>query len=331
MKSYQHLSMSEKAKIEALSGLKMSYAEISKELNISAKRVSRFLRKKTYKCKKETRGRKEILSRSDKSRIKRLARIELKTCGQISDEIGKRASRCTIRRYLSSKAGFKYGKFRSIPPITDVHKENRVNWASKYIDLGPNWSRVIFSDEKKFNLDGPDGMHNFWYQPGMPRKTFFRRHSAAGCVMVWGAFSAYGKSNIVIIDGRLSSLKYIEVLRENLLPLMSPYPSQIMLFQQDNCPVHTARATKQWLDSQNIECMDWPSLSPDLNPMENLWAVLSQEVYSNGKQYNTRVELIDGIKFCWNKIKNEVTESLVNSMKKRCVKLLRNNGDFLDF
>ena len=123
--------------------------------------------------------------------------------------------------------------------------------------------------------------------------------------MVWGAFSAYGMSNIVIIDGRLSSLNYIEVLRENLLPLISPYPSQIMLFQQDNCLVHTARATKQWLDSQNIECMNWPSLSPDLNPMENLWVVLSQEVYSNGKQYNTRVELIDGIKFCWNKIKKQ--------------------------
>ena len=329
--TYTHLSLSEKAKIEALREQNMSYAQIANKLNISAKRVSRFLRKVTYTDKKESRGRREILSKHVKIKIKRLAKFELKTSGEIKHELQLNACRSTITRFLSCRAGFKFRKFRSVPPMTDAHREARLNWASKYVDLGENWNRVIFSDEKKFNLDGPDGIRRFWCEPGMPRKSFYRRHSAAGSVMVWGAFSSFGKSNIVILDGRLSSTKYIEILRDNLLPLMDHYPRHTMLYQQDNCPVHTAKATKQWLFSENIKCMDWPSLSPDLNPMENMWAVLVQDVYNNGRQFKTCQELVTRINFCWNNILNETMRSLINSMKQRCVKILRQDGEFLNY
>lgn len=149
--------------------------------------------------------------------------------------------------------------------------------------------------------------------------------------MVWGAISRFRKSDIVVLDGRQSSSHYIETLQTNLLPLMSNIPQEEIVFQHDNCPIHASRATKQWLNAQKINCMDWPSLSPDLNPMENLWAVLTQRVYCNGRQFTTRQSLIEAIRFCWENMEMTIIDSLFNSMKNRCIKVLLNRGDFLDY
>ena len=79
---------------------------------------------------------------------------------------------------------------------------------------------MIFSDEKKFNLDGPDG-HKYTGMTSEKKKMFFfsRKHGG-GSVMVWGGISAFGKTELVFLKGRQDSQKYIEMFKDHLLPFV---------------------------------------------------------------------------------------------------------------
>lgn len=58
------------------------------------------------------------------------------------------------------------------------------------------WTSVIFSDEKKFNLDGPDGLQFDWHDLAKSKQVAMTRNFGGGTVMVWAAFGFNGKTPI---------------------------------------------------------------------------------------------------------------------------------------
>ncbi|KAL0201441.1 hypothetical protein M9458_004628, partial [Cirrhinus mrigala] len=85
------------------------------------------------------------------------------------------------------------------------------------------------------------------------------------------------------------------------------------VFQHDNDPKHMA--TKEWLKKKHIKAQEWPSLSPDHNPIENLWRELKVRVAKHQPQNHNDLERI--CKEDWDKIPSEVCANLVANYKKR--------------
>ena len=186
---------------------------------------------------------------------------------------------------------------------------------------------MFFSDEKKWNLDGPDGCKFYWHDLRNEESFFKSRQFGGGSVMVWAAFSSTTKSKIVFLEGRQNSKNYIDTLKENIKPLLKDGN----IFQQDNAPIHVSNETKNFFLRENIAVMDWPALSPDLNPIENVWGIMVREIYKNGMQYADKESLKAAIEKAWDELSFETLKKLAISMHKRCIELIKANGHAINY
>ena len=59
-----------------------------------------------------------------------------------------------------------------------------------------------FSDEEKFNLDGPDSSQFYWHDLRKEGQLFSKRLLVGGSDLVWGAFSTSGKADLVVMEGK---------------------------------------------------------------------------------------------------------------------------------
>ncbi len=96
------------------------------------------------------------------------------------------------------------------------------------------------------------------------------------------------------------------------------------VFQHDDDPKHTTKATKEWLKKKHIKVLEWPSQSPDLNPIENLWRELKVQVAKHQPQNLNDLERI--YKEEWDKIPPEMCANLVANYKKRLTSVIANKG-----
>ena len=72
------------------------------------------------------------------------------------------------------------------------------------------------------------------------------------------------------IEGKMNGPMYRSILKTYMAPYLrklSKDKDVQFIFQHDNDPKHTSKVAKKYLQNANIVLLDWPSQSPDLNPI----------------------------------------------------------------
>ena len=141
--------------------------------------------------------------------------------------------------------------------------------------------------------------------------------------MVWGAMSSQGVGNLHFIDGIMTADTYCKILDEHMLPTLKSL-GRGALFQHDNDPKHSARLTSAFLKKKKVKVIEWPSMSPDINPIEHLWGVLKRKVEQ--RQPSSRSQLKEVISEEWHLITAETCSNFVNSMPRRLDAVLASKG-----
>ena len=155
--------------------------------------------------------------------------------------------------------------------LTEINMIARYTWAELHLHWKGEWQHVIFTDESSFQLNTLS--RQFVRRPSGKRYTpeyvCSKKNKSVAHVSVWAAISWRGVSELYVITGRLTGLRYRNEILSGPLQryCQTFFHGEKYIFQQDNCPCHTSAVAREYLEEQNINCIDWPSVSPDLSPI----------------------------------------------------------------
>ncbi|MGL5405357.1 MAG: transposase [Propionibacteriaceae bacterium] len=316
----------EKAQIDLLHNRGESYRQIANAIGRSHHVVMNYLKNpESYGVKNGTKGNTKITKRQ-KNQIIKLASTGNFTAAGINSQLGLSLSKRRTCQIIKGTGHFKYKKRMKIPNLKPEHITARLKWAKTYMNYSTEWTNMIFSDEKKFNLDGPDGFQYYWHDLRRDPQFKLSRNFGGGSLMVWAGFSATGKTMLAKIGTRMNSQAYTDMLEAVLIPFIEDNMTEDVTFQQDNASIHVSRHSLEWFKDKDIELFDHPARSPDLNPMENLWGIMARKVYEGGRQYDSVEDLEVACRNAWREIRLPVLESLINSMPNRVFEVIRMNG-----
>lgn len=242
----------------------------------------------------------------------------------------------TVRNALR-EAGLGAIKKTPKPKLSPKNIKARLAFAKRHQDWTvSDWKRIIWSDETKINRFGSDGCSWCWIRDGQSKQPQHIEQTVkhgGGSVMIWGCLTAYGPGFMCKINGIMDQHVYKQILEDYLLQTIKWYkmdPERI-IFQQDCDSKHKARSTQEWLDKQPFDILEWPPQSPDLSPIENLWAILKRKLNQYDHPPNGVIELWERIEEKWNEISKEDCLRLVESMPNRIKAVLKSKGRWTDY
>ena len=314
----RHLTVEQRAQIVGMSLAGSSNKSIARAFSIDMKTVARWINR--YHLQQNFQrlpgsGRKPKI---DKRMARRVGRIVLAnrftTAPDIAHSLGlEGVSDKTVIRSVKEVTGFENYWAAKKPFISEINRRRRVEWCRAHQDMTiDDWRRVLWSDESPFVLRFNRRRrcwraHNERYNPMCITGTV--KHDVK--LNVWGCFTAHGVGNLYLVNGILEQIQYRNIITTQMIPSVRRlFPEGDWIFQQDNDPKHTAHSVRALFRDMAIPVLPWPSQSPDLNPIENLWSILDYNLRNRRPQ--NKEELFQVLCDGWNALDRDLKIRLVD-------------------
>lgn len=309
-----------------------TYKEIGERLDLSlfsARKLCTYNRKVTKK-----RGRKFLIDKRKHLAIKRCISTlssngEKINSKKIINQTGLNESQSTVQRWFT-RQDFKYKKASKEIILSKAQKVKRLDFIGSWFSDNHPWEQTIFSDEKRFSMDGPD---NWWsYVKNGDKIIRRKRQCKGGSVMIWLMCLPNGLLSFRVINGILKSVDYIALLKQMIVPIIKLNYGDQFFFQEDNCSVHKSSVVRKFMSDSNIQVVKWPANSPDINIVEDIWEMISNKVY-DGSQFLNRSDLVEKIEKSIYSINNSSRSDILNlyvNYRKRLMDVVRKNGNLFN-
>ena len=206
--------------------------------------------------------------------------------------------------------------------LSEEHKVKRIEFCRRMLKDPHQVNRIWFSDEMGFNLQ--EVRRRVWTD----QETFDAEKPPNKKVNAWAAISFFGKTSLYLYEENLNSNGYLSILKT--------YGDELVRsdwrgykYQQDNAPLHWTDDIMRWFREKGIELLQWPSNSPDLNPIENIWGWIKAEVKRENPQ--TIRQLKNSLKRNWERIDLIFLKPYIESLPLRFKLCIESNGARINY
>ncbi len=312
------------------------YKKISKALLISqntvAKVVQTFKKDGTATISQRRPGRpRKLTPRQERLLMRRVEENRHASSLQLSKEVESQTGVTISCDTIHCRGMACMGAVHERPLLNPRHKKARLEFARAHADKDEDyWDSILWSDETKINVFGTDGFKTVWCRKGEEYKdTKIQKMHGAYSETWWWQCPYVGLHECCWCRGAafhwciMNSQMYCSILKEKMLPSLRALGRRA-LFQHDNDPKHTSKATVEFLKKNRVKVIQWPSMSPDLNPIEHLWGILTRQVEHHSPSSIQSLKEI--ILEEWKKIDLAKYRQLVHSMPRRLGAVIKNHG-----
>ena len=194
----------------------------------------------------------------------------------------------------------------------------RLEFAIKYRNF--DWTKVLFHDETSYWMNN-DQVKRWYNNENIYDKDIVYKHPAK--INIWGAIT-YKNKIIDTFTENMDTTKYLDLLETKMIKI---YEKDYYILG-DNDPKHNSIKSKKYLKDKAIKCVDFPPHSPDLNPIENMWAILKMNMRKDSiKNIN---DLRETALFTGDKISMDHIRNTIDSMKSRLQKVIDAKGSYIN-
>ncbi|GFX92182.1 transposable element Tcb2 transposase [Trichonephila clavipes] len=189
--------------------------------------------------------------------------------------------------------------------------------------------------ESRFSLSSDSHRILIWREResrNHPSKIIERDRYGGRGVFVWGGIMLGSRTDLHIFDaGSVNRTRYCN---EILLPYVRLFTGAMglqFLFMDDNAPCHRTVVAEQLFESEDIERIDWLARSPDINPIEHRWDFQGRHLAARTLPPVTIRELRLALQDEWAEMPQQLIDTLILRMGRRCETCLAVRGDHIPY